>query len=403
MSPPVSKPDKWLAVLQQRRLANIEYWLHKLDTCEELANFVLEEYDNLLRTLESALRQDGTFHLAYRLIRKLSLVVFGYVDWDRWLVYLEEAIHVSRRLQLEAERAFLLERISHIHVHRAEYGQAELLYREAAEIFQKLGDLESYAYTLSRLGQTTYVLRQNLRESVALCEQAIQLGHQLQNHILIGHLYDALAYVYERAREWQLCLQTAQAAYDIFQHSNQPRMKEYILSRIVTAFIFLEEWEAVNESAAQLTEMFTAKGDIDGLTDHKVNLGIAAFKQENYELAEAVWQEALSLQSQIQRPSTLANIYNNLGMVYTRMGEWEVAHDFLQKAISLYDRLADRHNWANSMDNLADLYEAQGEIDKCRAVLEEVLRRWQDVDPNTPMQKLLSTMRRRWQTLSPNS
>jgi predicted anti-sigma-YlaC factor YlaD len=55
------------------------------------------------------------------------------------------------------------------------------------------------------------------------------------------------------------------------------------------------------------------------------------------------------------------------------------------------------------MDNLADLYEAQGEIDKCRAVLEEVLRRWQDVDPNTPMQKLLSTMRRRWQTLSPNS
>jgi tetratricopeptide (TPR) repeat protein len=402
MSPPISRPDKWLAVLQQRRLANIEYWLHKLDTCGELATFVLQEYDNLLRTLESALQQDTTFDLAYRLIRKLSLVVFGYVDWDRWLVYLEEAVHVSRRLQREAERAFLMERIAQIHIQRADYGQAELLYREAAEIFQKLGDRESYGFTLSRLGHTTYNLRHNLRESVALCQQAIQLGHQLQNNTLIGLSHDALAYVYEHAREWQLCLEAAQAAYSILQHSNHPRMKEHPLSRIVLANIFLEEWEAVNESAAQLTEVFITKGDIEGLSNHRVNLGIAAFMQENHVLAEALWQEALSLQSQIQQPHSLANIYNNLGMVYTRMGEWEAAYDFLQKALLLYEQLADRDNWANSMDNLVDLYEAQGEIDKCRIVLEQVLIRMQDVDPDTPVQKLLVTMRRRLQALPPN-
>jgi tetratricopeptide (TPR) repeat protein len=84
------------------------------------------------------------------------------------------------------------------------------------------------------------------------------------------------------------------------------------------------------------------------------------------------------------------------------MGEWEAAHDFLQKALLLYEQLADRHNWANSMDNLVDLYEAQGEIDKCRIVLEQVLIRMQDVDPDTPVQKLLVTMRRRLQALPPN-
>jgi tetratricopeptide (TPR) repeat protein len=170
----------------------------------------------------------------------------------------------------------------------------------------------------------------------------------------------------------------------------------------VLANIFLEEWEAVNESAAQLTEVFITKGDIEGLSNHRVNLGIAAFMQENHVLAEALWQEALSLQSQIQQPHSLANIYNNLGMVYTRMGEWEAAYDFLQKALLLYEQLADRDNWANSMDNLVDLYEAQGEIDKCRIVLEQVLIRMQDVDPDTPVQKLLVTMRRRLQALPPN-
>ena len=399
MSPTITKSDKWLTVLQQRRLANIEYWLHKLDACEELATFVLAEYDNLLRTLESALQQDNTFDLAYRLIRKLSLVVFGYVDWDRWLVYLEEAVYIGRRLHRDAERAFILERIGHIYVQRADYAQAELLYREAADIFQRLGDQESYAYTLSRLGQTIYPLRQDLRESVALCQRAIQLGQQLQKNTLIGHSYDAIAYVYEHAREWQLCLEAAQAAYSIFQNSNQPRMKEHMLLRMVLANIFLEDWEAVDENAAHLTEMFTAVGDIDGLSDHKTNLGIAAFKQKNYELAETLWQEALSLQSQIQRPFSLATIYNNLGKVYTKMGEWEAAYDFLQKAIGLFEEIADIHNWANSMDNLVDLYEAQGDIDKCCLTLEQVLTRLNDVTPDAPVQKLLSVMRHRLQTI----
>jgi tetratricopeptide (TPR) repeat protein len=366
-----------------------------------LATFVLEEYDNLLRTLESALQQDATFDLAYRLIRKLSLVVFGFVDWDRWLVYLEEAVMLSHRLGREAERAFLLGRISHIYNHRADYERAELLYREAAEIFQKLGDLESYAYTLARLGHTTYNSRHSLRESVVLCQQAIRLGNQLQNNALIGQAYDSLAYVYEHAREWQLCLEAAQTAYKIFQHSNHPR-KEYILSRILLAYIFLEEWEAINENAAKLTEMFIAVGDIDGLSDHKVNLGIAAFMQENHALAEALWQEALSLQSQIQRPFSLANIYNNLGKVYTKMGEWEAAHDFLDKAILMFEEIADMYNWANSMDNLVDLYEAQGDIGQCCAVLERVLLRLQNIDPDAPEQKLLTTMQQRLQALSRN-
>jgi tetratricopeptide (TPR) repeat protein len=148
--------------------------------------------------------------------------------------------------------------------------------------------------------------------------------------------------------------------------------------------------------------MFIAVGDIDGLSDHKVNLGIAAFMQENYVLAEALWQEALSLQSQIQRPFSLANIYNNLGKVYTKMGEWEAAHDFLDKAILMFEEIADMYNWANSMDNLVDLYEAQGDIGQCCAVLERVLLRLQNIDPDAPEQKLLTTMQQRLQALSRN-
>ena len=402
MSQPIAKLDKWQAVLRRKRVANIEYWLHKLDACTELNTFVVKEYGNLLHALESALQQDATFYLAYRLIQNLSFVVFGYVDWDRWLVYLQEAIEISRRLEKEAEQAFLMERMCHILFHRSDFQQAEVLYREASEIFQRLRDLESYAFTLSRLGLTTYELHQDFPKSVALCNRAIELASSLSNNMLKSHLYDALSYIYFREREWRFCLQVAQVAYALIQSSNHPRMKEHIQARIVASHIWLEEWEMVDDKAAQLTEMFLKAGDIAGLSGFKNSLGIAAFKQGNYELAESLWQEALGMQSQIQQPSSLANIYNNLGKVYTKMGEWEAAEDFLQRAIRIFDQLADIYNWANSMDNLVDLYEAQSRIEPCRVVLKQVLTRLDATDPDAPVQKLLGLMRQRLRTLPPN-
>ena len=400
MSQSITNLNKWQAILRQQRQTNIEYWLHQLDTCEDLNAFVIKEYDNLLRTLESALQQDTTFDLAYRLIQKLSFVVFGYVDWDRWLVYLQGAEEMSHRLQREAEQAFIKERICHIYFHRADFEAADKLYRETADIFERLGDIDSYAFTLSRLGLTTYELYQDLSKSIALCNEAIQLAEPLQNDLLKGHLYDALSYIYNRAREWRLGLQAAQKGYAFIQDSNHPRMKEHIQSRIVLAHIFLEEWEAVQEKSAQLTEMFLAAGDIAGLAGLKLNLGVAAFKQGNYVLSESLWQEVLSLQSQIQRPLSLAHVCNNLGKVYTKMGEWEAAHNFLDKAISLFEQLADTYEWVNSMDNLVDLYEAQGDKKMCRDMLTQVLTQLKDAEPDTPVQKLLAIMRQRLQTLS---
>jgi hypothetical protein len=84
------------------------------------------------------------------------------------------------------------------------------------------------------------------------------------------------------------------------------------------------------------------------------------------------------------------------------MGEWEAAHDFLDKAILMFEEIADMYNWANSMDNLVDLYEAQGDIGQCCAVLERVLLRLQNIDPDAPEQKLLTTMQQRLQALSRN-
>lgn len=119
-----------------------------------------------------------------------------------------------------------------------------------------------------------------------------------------------------------------------------------------------------------------------------------AFGQENYQLAEAAWQEALQLLSQIQEPTELASIYNNLGMVYTKLAEWETAESMLLKAITSYRRFGDLFNWANSLDNLSDLYEAQGKTAEFKHTLQEAIAGLQVLKETPHANELLEYMQK---------
>jgi tetratricopeptide (TPR) repeat protein len=402
MSEPISNREKWQKVLIQRRLANVQHWVEQLETSHDSATFVLENYDNLLRTLESALGDDSAFDFVYRLIRNIWPVVFGFADWERWQIYFNEALQISRRLQEVDKQGFFLERIAMVYIQRANYVEAEALLNEAIEIYHKLGNLEDYAQSLTRLIEAVYHLRNDLQESLALCQKAIQIGHRLQSDAVLGNAFNVQAFIYQNAREWRLCLESAQQAYEVFDRMNLPGRKTNALGWVVLAHTYLKEWEAVENIDSQLTEILVSTGNIESLATHKNRIGIAAFKQENYAIAELLWHEALNLHSQVGNQRSLAAIYNNLGKVYTKMREWEAARDFLGRAIEIYDEIEQLYNWANSMDNLADLYEAMGEMGQCCAVLATAVSRLNNVDQNTIIEKLQATLKQRVKDLTQN-
>jgi tetratricopeptide (TPR) repeat protein len=164
----------------------------------------------------------------------------------------------------------------------------------------------------------------------------------------------------------------------------------------------LGEWEEIEQAAIGLMASLTNSGDIRTLSQLKNNLGVIAFNQNQYTVAESFWQEALHLHSQIQEPTEQASLYNNLGAVYTLMEEWQAAHEMLDKAILAHQQLGDVYNWANSLDNLADLYEAQGETAVCRQVLEKAQSGLQPIAQTPHVEELLASITRRLADLPPS-
>lgn len=82
MNKSVSNRTHWREVFRQQSLVNAEHWLDIVEKKGDVASLVATDYENLLRAVEIALNDPKIFDLAYRLIRALFSVVYGYGDWS---------------------------------------------------------------------------------------------------------------------------------------------------------------------------------------------------------------------------------------------------------------------------------------------------------------------------------
>lgn len=395
----VSNQPQWQAVLHQQRLVNATRWLLLLEDSKNPSALVSEDYDNLLRTLETVLASPETFDLAYRLVQALFSIVFGYADWERWLVYLREALWQSQLLGRRVEQGRLSEQIGDILYHTGDLTAAEISYQESIEVNQHLHDTVNYSIVLAKLAGILS-LQGKSAEATSLCLLALAAAEAAGETLAVAHVNLSLSDIYRRAGKWELGLERSQMAYMLYQQLDKPEFVVKALLNLVALGTEIQSWQEVERYAHQLMEMLELSGDVHTLSQLKNNLGVAAYNQGNYKTAESLWQEALNLHSQIQEHTEMAGVYNNLGMVYTQMHEWETAYEMLHKAITAYDKLGDIYNWANAMDNLADLYEAEGKTADCQQTLLIAIKGLQSAEDTTYRHSLLNAMFHRLENLT---
>ncbi|HID50533.1 MAG TPA: tetratricopeptide repeat protein [Anaerolineae bacterium] len=401
MNKSVSNRTHWREVFRQQSLVNAEHWLDIVEKKGDVASLVATDYENLLRAVEIALNDPKIFDLAYRLIRALFSVVYGYGDWERWLVYLEQALAISQQTNRSLEEAFLFEYRGDLLFPTGKLQEAEASFQQAGNQFNHLQRIGDFSRILAKLA-LIFDLRGETTQGIDLCQHALSLAQAEKNLQGIAHANLTLSHIYGRARKWEKALNSAQKSYDIYQSLQESEFSNKALMNIVAYWAELGKWDKVHNMPETLMEPLIKIGDVRTLSQLKNNLGVVAFNQGNYKTAETFWQGALHLHSQIQEPTELAGLYNNLGVLYTALGEWTAAKEMLQKAISAYNELGDVYNWANALDNLADLYEVQGNTAVIPRILEEAIAGLQVIDRTLHTQKLLTSMQIRLKNLHQN-
>lgn len=395
----ISDQAKWRRVLKQQKIANAQRWLEILETNPESIQLVQQDYDNFLRALETTLQNPKTFDIAYKLYQLLYPIVFGYADWDRWLVYSRQALHTSQLLHMWDRKAFLLEKSGDILYHMGELKEAEKSYFMASQIYEDTANPTYFYRTLAMLA-TLKDMQGEVEEGIKLCLKAKMLAEKSGDQMAIAHANLNLSNIYRRTRDWEKAQESAEKAFNLYHRLSLSTFLTKASITLIVIWAETGEWEKIGQLSNSLIKVLNSTGDVHNLSQLKNNMGIAAFGQGNYKLAEASWQEALKLLSQIQEPTELANIYNNLGMVYIRLEEWGTAEAMLLKAVTAFRRFGDLYNWANSLDNLADVYEARGETAVFAHTLQEAIAGLQALKDTPHVKDLLDYMQNRLTNLN---
>ncbi len=368
----MSDLNKWRERQQQFRLANARQWIESLQTSSDSRALVIQEYDNLLRSLETLLQDPRYFDLAYELIQLLYPIVFGYADWERWQVYLDQALHWSQQGPDREKEGRLWEQLGDLRRHRNELDEAAVAYRQALTLFRQHGKVAAYAAALSKLA-SLYQARGQVAEANALCQEILPLAHSTADERVIAHLNMTLSQIHIQLRQWEEGLQAASVARRAYQSAGNALAEARAMSNMVACWANLEMWAEAQQTAAQVMAVYTAAADLADQIRLQTNLGVIAYKQGRLAVAEKTWQEALRLTTQTQESEMLPLLQNNLGMVYRDMEEWAAAEEMLATSAAAYQALGDVAGWANALDNLAELYEGREEWELCRQTLRRAL------------------------------
>lgn len=386
--------SQWRDLLRRQSIANVNLWLSKIETNPQPATLIAKEYENLLRALEGILGDPANLSLAYDFIQTLHPTVVNFADWDRWLIYLQKILNQSQEIQDLQKIANLSVQIGEVFVRLGLRNKADSSLKNGAQQYRILGQQADYASTLAKLG-ILYDLQGDMNEGIRLCKKSLNIAKKIDNDWVIAEVYLNLSYIYYRARNWQASLKTVKKAYAYFQKSNRSKEATKALVNIIAISAEMGNWTQVETLSKGLMDDLMALEDVRTMNQLKNILGVVAFSQSNYGLAESYWQEALTLQSQIQELSEMASLYNNLGKAYTKLNEWKTAEEMLQKAISAYHDLGDTYHWANALDNLADLYDSQGNLAAYQRTLQLAISRLQSIKDIPHALELLNQMQNR--------
>ncbi len=104
-------------------------------------------------------------------------------------------------------------------------------------------------------------------------------------------------------------------------------------------------------------ELFIELDDQSGLAHVNRSLGIAYFRQNNYELALRHHLEAMEYQESVQDTFALIYTYDSMGNVLKNLNDKEQAEEYFIKAISFFQHFPKTPNIGSIYNNIATLYE----------------------------------------------
>jgi len=133
------------------------------------------------------------------------------------------------------------------------------------------------------------------------------------------------------------------------------------------------DYERAEILSRESMSLYRDLGDAAGIALTLNTLGIVARNRGDYRKARALLEESLELSRQSNHKWALAEALNTLGVTVRRQGDRTAATTMFEESLSLWRRLGDRWGLAVSLGHLGVVARQRGNYERARALHEESL------------------------------
>jgi predicted ATPase/DNA-binding SARP family transcriptional activator/Tfp pilus assembly protein PilF len=228
------------------------------------------------------------------------------------------------------------------------------------------------ASMLSRKGALLQRARQN-DDALAALERSRELLTGLDESLEMGFCLIGLGGVYLRRKDFELALDVARQAQDLFRRtdsldglSNALYLQGLILDRMGNF-----------EAAEPLVERAVSAARQSGNPRRKIAplnlLGDIACIQGDYTAAEHIFSEALEACRQLDDRFNLGIVVNNLATVYHLTARYDLAEGAYRESLAICRDQGDRDGEALALNNLGELAVARGMHAEAEALSRQAL------------------------------
>ncbi|TAH20563.1 MAG: CHAT domain-containing protein [Cytophagales bacterium] len=268
-----------------------------------------------------------------------ALVQVGNIYYNKGLLreaepLFREALQISKvkyKNESPTNYALPLNNLAAISLQLGKYAQADTLFTEASQIFEKI-NTTAYAISLNNLTNVYYYqTKYKKADSVALLSLQIQ---EKENRIT-----------------------------PYYAHT---------LSNLATSYLKQAKYKQADSLFIQIKEVFEKTGkDNNFYVSYLINLASTYIYKAQYAQAAPIYVEALESQAKTigERHPDYATVLSNLGYVYVNQGKYAQAEEKLLVALDIFEKgnLQSHTSYANVLLNLGELYRLQGKYKQAKS------------------------------------
>lgn len=307
----------------------------------------LAEIHNELNNIRGAWKyafDSGYFGPIDNMIRPLGMFYLMRCYFQEAREIFSQAVQVYRASGLTGDVTFgkLLLEEAVFHVRLSNHDQADLLLREALNVFESAGDLRSTGEAYLLLG-TLSEETSDYSQAIEYCQKSIRDARNVDNMFGLAEALSELGIIYWLTGEYSESQKIFDEALDICRkHKNR-----WLLSRVL------------------------------------INLANINCELNRDDDAYSQFSEALNITIEMGDRIGRSILLNNMGDLEMSRGNFRTALPLLEESLQISEDAGDRFGMTTPLDNLADIAMAQHQYDKARRLLQKSLTISREIGNNS--------------------